>query len=205
MNEDPLSNAQPLSEKAESLAHVSLFKRLEADELERLATRVEHVTFGPDETIFLENDKGDALYVVDSGAVRIWVLDDDANPVTLAELKSGDFFGELAVLDRPARVADRQLEQLDAEVARELLGVVSRALRGVRRGHGHAGDALGPEGVDRDRDEEERQVADRIAVETDRSLGRRFLGRPAPPQLDGLPDEDGTESDRAAPQGGKQP
>ena len=106
MNENPLSDnqpLQPLSERAESLAHVSLFKRLDPPELERLATRVEHVTFAPDETIFLENDKGDALYVVDSGSVRIWVLDDDAKPVTLAELKNGDFFGELAVLDRGPR------------------------------------------------------------------------------------------------------
>src|SRR5207253_8220535 len=43
------------------------------------------------------------LYVVDSGSVRIWVLDEDVQPVTLAELKPGEFFGELAVLDRGAR------------------------------------------------------------------------------------------------------
>jgi CRP/FNR family transcriptional regulator, cyclic AMP receptor protein len=106
VNEESVSLNQPLqglSEKAESLAHVSLFRRLEPDELERLATRVEHVTFAPGESIFMENDKGDALYVVDSGSVRIWVLDNDANPVTLAELKTGDFFGELAVLDRGPR------------------------------------------------------------------------------------------------------
>jgi len=121
VNEDPLSNNQPLSEKAESLSHVSLFKRLEADELERLAMRVDHVTFAPDETIFLENDKGDALYVVDSGSVRIWVLDDDATPVTLAELKDGDFFGELAVLDRGPRssnataISDTVLHRLSSD------------------------------------------------------------------------------------------
>ena len=122
MNEDPLSdNNQPLSEKAESLAHVSLFKRLEPEELERLATRVDHVTFAPEETIFLENDKGDALYVVDSGSVRIWVLDDDAKPVTLAELKTGDFFGELAVLDRGPRssnataISDTVLHRLSSD------------------------------------------------------------------------------------------
>lgn len=128
MNEDPLSdNNQPLSEKAESLAHVSLFKRLAADELERLATRVEHVTFAPDETIFLENDKGDALYVVDSGSVRIWVLDEDAKPVTLAELKPGDFFGELAVLDRGPRssnataIGDTVLHRLSSDDFQEFL------------------------------------------------------------------------------------
>ena len=103
MNEDPLSDSQPLSDKAQSLARVTFFKRLDAAELEQLAMRVERRNFGPGDTIFSENDKGDALYIVDSGTVRIWVLDDDARPVTLAELQEGSFFGELAVLDRGPR------------------------------------------------------------------------------------------------------
>ena len=128
MNEDPLTdNNQVLSEKAESLAHVSLFKRLEAEELERLATRVEHVTYNAGEAIFMENDKGDALYVVDRGSVRIWVLDDDAEPVTLAELKTGDFFGELAVLDRGPRssnataISDTVLHRLSSDDFQQFL------------------------------------------------------------------------------------
>ena len=127
MNEDPLSTNQPLSNKAESLAHVSLFKRLEPDELERLATRVEQVSVPAGETIFMENDKGDALYVVDSGSVRIWILDDDANPVTLAELKTGDFFGELAVLDRGPRstnataIGDSVLHRLSSDHFQQFL------------------------------------------------------------------------------------
>jgi len=128
VNEDPLTdNNQVLSEKAESLAHVSLFKRLEAEELERLATRVEHVTYNAGEAIFMENDKGDALYVVDRGSVRIWVLDDDAEPVTLAELKTGDFFGELAVLDRGPRssnataISDTVLHRLSSDDFQQFL------------------------------------------------------------------------------------
>ena len=41
--------------------------------------------------------------MVEAGSVRIWVLDEDVKPVTLAELKPGEFFGELAVLDRGPR------------------------------------------------------------------------------------------------------
>ena len=92
-----------LSDEAESLSRVSLFKRLEPHELEKLAEEVDQVEFKAGETIFSEQDTGDALYVVDSGTVRIWVLDQDVEAVTLAELKSGEFFGELAVLDRGAR------------------------------------------------------------------------------------------------------
>ncbi len=98
-----MSTEGPLSNEAESLSRVSLFKRLVPSELETLAAEVDQVNFKAGETIFNESDKGDALYVVDSGSVRIWVLDEDVKPVTLAELKSGDFFGELAVLDRGAR------------------------------------------------------------------------------------------------------
>jgi CRP/FNR family cyclic AMP-dependent transcriptional regulator len=127
VNEDPLSTKPPLSNKAESLEHVSLFKRLEPDELERLATRVEQISVAAGETIFMENDKGDALYVIDSGSVRIWVLDEDATPVTLAELKTGDFFGELAVLDRGPRstnataIGDSVLHRLSSDHFQQFL------------------------------------------------------------------------------------
>ena len=111
----------PLSHEAESLKRVSLFKRLEADELENLAAAVDQVNYKSGETIFNESDRGDALYVIDSGSVRIWVLDEDIKPVTLAELKEGDFFGELAVLDRGPRstnataINDTELHRLSSD------------------------------------------------------------------------------------------
>lgn len=91
------------SDEADSLSRIPLFKRLTPAELEQLAREVDQVKFDVDETIFNEQDKGDALYVVELGSVRIWVLDEDVKPVTLAELKPGEFFGELAVLDRGPR------------------------------------------------------------------------------------------------------
>jgi len=127
VNEDPQSNDQPLSDRAESLSRVTFFKRLERDELERLATRVEQVNFRAGETIFNENDKGDALYVVDRGSVRIWVIDEDAEPVTLSELVDGEFFGELAVLDRGQRstnasaITDTSLHRLSSDDFQQFL------------------------------------------------------------------------------------
>jgi len=91
------------SDEAESLASVPLFKRLTPEELQQLAEEVDQVKFEANQTIFNERDTGDALYVVEKGSVRIWVLDEDVEPVTLTELKPGEFFGELAVLDRGPR------------------------------------------------------------------------------------------------------
>jgi CRP/FNR family cyclic AMP-dependent transcriptional regulator len=74
--------------------------------LAKLAEEVDQVSFKSGETIFHEYDQGDALYVVESGAVRIWVHDDDVQQITLSELKPGDFFGELSVLDKGERSAN---------------------------------------------------------------------------------------------------
>ena len=116
--DQPLDN---LSHEAASLSQIPLFKSLTPAELEQLAQSVDQVNFKAEETVFNEQDQGDALYVVDSGSIRIWVLDEDVKPVTLAELKPGEFFGELAVLDRGARstnataIVDTELHRLSSD------------------------------------------------------------------------------------------
>src|SRR6266404_7762653 len=116
-----------LSEEAQSLARVPLFKRLEPHELEHLAEDVDQVNYSAGQTIFNEHDLGDGLYVVETGSVRIWVMDEDVHEVTLAELKPGDFFGELAVLDRGERsssataLVDTHLHKLSSDAFQKFL------------------------------------------------------------------------------------
>jgi uncharacterized membrane protein len=116
-----------LSEEAQSLARVPLFKRLEPHELEHLAEDVDQVNYAAGATIFNEHDLGDGLYVVETGSVRIWVMDEDVHEVTLAELKPGDFFGELAVLDRGERsssataLVDTHLHKLSSDAFQKFL------------------------------------------------------------------------------------
>ena len=116
-----------LSEEAQGLARVPLFKRLEPHELEKLAEEIDQVNYKAGETIFNEHDRGDSLYVVETGSVRIWVVDEDVNDVTLAELKPGDFFGELAVLDRGERsssataIVDTHLHRLSSDDFQQFL------------------------------------------------------------------------------------
>src|SRR5205809_7886203 len=116
-----------LSDEAASLARVPLFKRLEPHELEHLAEDVDQVNYASGATIFNEHDLGYGLYVVETGSVRIWVMDEDVHEVTLAELKPGDFFGELAVLDRGERsssataLTDTHLHKLSSDAFQEFL------------------------------------------------------------------------------------
>ena len=116
-----------LSDEARSLSRVPLFKRLDASELEHLAEEIDQVNYKAGETIFNEHDRGDALYILEQGTVRIWIYDEDMKDVTLAELKPGDFFGELAVLDRGERsssataITDIHLHRLSSDDFQQFL------------------------------------------------------------------------------------
>jgi uncharacterized membrane protein len=56
--------------------------------------------------LFRSGDSGDAMFLIESGRVRISIRDADGSDVTLAELAGGDFFGEMALLDGKPRSAD---------------------------------------------------------------------------------------------------
>src|SRR5215470_3603852 len=95
-----------LSDEAEHLSQIPMFKQLDSQELENLAQCVDQVTYQAGQDVFHERDCGDALYIVESGAIRVWVRDEDVQDITLSELKPGDFFGELSVFDGGERSAN---------------------------------------------------------------------------------------------------
>jgi len=78
------------------------------------------VHFKKDEVIFKEQEEGGKMYFIESGRVKIVkkVGDDE---VTLANLDSGSFFGELSLITRNKRVAsaiaftDCKLNTMDKE------------------------------------------------------------------------------------------
>jgi len=70
--------------------------------------------------LFRTGDNGDAMYLIESGRVRITIADDDKKTIILAELAQGDFFGEMAIIDGKQRSADA----IVSEAAR--LAILSR-------------------------------------------------------------------------------
>jgi len=83
-----------------------LFKKLSPETARDMAAAMTTSTVPAGHTIFLEREPGDALYVIESGTVRIWVHDEDKRDVTLSELTRGAFFGEMAVLTGGHRSAN---------------------------------------------------------------------------------------------------
>ena len=90
--------------------HLYLFKELGEADLERIEAIAELVTYGPGERIFSQGDVADAFYLIQSGAVRIDLLEDDENEVEIAKLGTGSHFGEMGMLDNEPRSASATSE-----------------------------------------------------------------------------------------------
>jgi uncharacterized membrane protein len=94
-----------MSTDAQLLADVSIFKLLDDDERAVLAQQIDRRHFTTGSTIFRDGDRGDALFVIRTGEVELWLYDEDKQRVVLNVAKEGDLFGELSLLDEEPRSA----------------------------------------------------------------------------------------------------
>ena len=92
-------------EMAELLKKVYLFRDMEEDELEELASLAKSCTFYQGDVIFREGDTGDSIYVIRLGSVKIVKADREGNESQVAILGTGSHFGEMTVADRQPRSA----------------------------------------------------------------------------------------------------
>src|ERR671927_1714603 len=102
--------SQPASEMTlEALRSVPLFASLHDDAATDLRNLLSDKVVPRNTRLFKQGDKGDAMYLIESGRVRISIRDDDKQELTLAELAQGDFFGEMSIIDGRQRSADAQV------------------------------------------------------------------------------------------------
>ena len=89
----------------EFLKKVHLFENLTVSELEKIEKLSAMEAFARDAAIFREGDPGDRCYVITNGDVRISKFIPNIGEEALAVLKPGDYFGEMALIDRFPRSA----------------------------------------------------------------------------------------------------
>src|SRR6266702_1986265 len=86
--------------KPEILRNIPLFALLDDEEAAVLAGQVEVKTFAPRERIYKIGDSDGQAYVVISGRVRVFSVDEDHQEVVVDEPGNGDFFGFASMLEQ---------------------------------------------------------------------------------------------------------
>lgn len=127
-------NPTPPEMTLDAIRSVPLFASLEDDEVRDLRSLLRTREVPADTALFHAGDLGDAMYLIESGRVRITISDEDNKEIILAELAQGDFFGEMAIIDGKQRSASATVSE-DA-----VLAVLSRDdfLRFIRNNPGVA-------------------------------------------------------------------
>src|SRR5260370_37501922 len=128
------------------LQEVAHLRELSDAERAALAERIDLLRYSAGQTIFNFGDPGHALYIIRSGEVEIFIVNDQGERVVLETSRPGDIFGEVSLLDDGPRTAsvlaigDVDSLRLDREhfedyvrrytpAALNLLSVVARRLR----------------------------------------------------------------------------
>ena len=86
----------------QALGNIPIFENLRDSELNDVARLTHERTYKLDEHVFKKLAPAEGMYVIMNGAVEI---NDPDSGTIFASLESGDFFGELALLDEEPRSA----------------------------------------------------------------------------------------------------
>jgi len=94
---------------------VPLFRELPPDALGPVCDQARRFTLKQGELLFQKGDPGNAMFIIESGSLRVYTLGEAERQVLLDVLGPGDVLGELALLDGRPRTAYAQAET-DCEI-----------------------------------------------------------------------------------------
>ncbi len=132
--------------KLKLLKQIYLFSELNDTSLRNILNCCREVEFPKSKLIVSENSPGDSLFVITDGSVKVNVISQDGKEIILTTLQSGEFFGEMSLLDGAPRSAnvialtktkalildrDAFLTRVipNKDIAAAILAVMSRRLR----------------------------------------------------------------------------
>jgi CRP/FNR family cyclic AMP-dependent transcriptional regulator len=133
-------------DKTALFARLPIFSSLSEEEVSELAALAVPRNWEAGEVVFREGDRGETCFVIQSGAVRVLRGSPGGRSITLAEMRDGDMFGELAIFDGEERSATveaieetsavallasdvRRLLLSHPDTAVKMLGALARRLR----------------------------------------------------------------------------
>ena len=123
---------------AEFLKRVSWFEDLDQKSLESIANSAVEQSYQPGQDIVKQGDTGVGAFIIRSGRVEV-VQERDGASERISELKAGDVFGEMALLDEfPRSATVRAIEPTTC------LGIQRWHFKGILESHPQLALALLP-------------------------------------------------------------
>ena len=96
---------EQLEVRAERLSRIDIFSHVSLAELENLSRAVETARFSDGVMLFDKGDSGDAMYLIEAGAIAIYAVDQAQREKHLRTFRAGNVVGDFAVLDGEKRSA----------------------------------------------------------------------------------------------------
>jgi len=90
---------------SEVLKKVPFFRTLGKDGIGFVVERLKFKPFGKDEVICKAGDPGDKMFIIINGTVKVVVTSEEGEEKVIADLGSGDYFGEMSLLTGEPRSA----------------------------------------------------------------------------------------------------
>ncbi len=99
---------EQLSELAERLKRIEIFRNVSLANLENLSRAITGQTFEDGHVLFNQGDEGNAMYLIEEGCVDIYVMDRSQRERMLRRFEAGEVVGEFSLLDGQPRSARAQ-------------------------------------------------------------------------------------------------
>lgn len=88
-----------MEQVAALIRKIPLFQDLNEEELKSISALFFERKYKKNTILFLEEDEGEELFIVRSGTVKIYRIDNNKQ-ITLALFRSGEFFGEMSIIEK---------------------------------------------------------------------------------------------------------
>lgn len=108
-----------MTQRLRTLSSVPLFSGLPEATIAELSEALIARRYDKGQYVFRGGDPGHALFVIDTGRVKISAVSEEGKESILALLGPSDFFGELALLDSEPRSADALMTETGVVLALE--------------------------------------------------------------------------------------
>lgn len=94
-----------MDDLAQTIRSIPIFSGLSREDIAKILGKMEERSFGGGTTIFSQGDKGDAFYLIQSGAVQVVLQSAGGRSEAIAVLGPQEWFGEMALLSGEPRSA----------------------------------------------------------------------------------------------------